>query len=51
MSDADKQSKKVMLDDGEVKPDGEKLQKVLARMGLGSRRKLSMVLICSQDLI
>ena len=40
MSDADKQSKKVILDDGEVKPDGEKLQKVLARMGLGSRRKL-----------
>ena len=24
----------------EVKPDGEKLQKVLARLGLGSRRKL-----------
>jgi 23S rRNA pseudouridine2605 synthase len=40
MSDADKQSKKVILDDGEIKPDGEKLQKVLARMGLGSRRKL-----------
>ena len=40
MSDADKQNKKVILDDGEVKPDGEKLQKVLARMGLGSRRKL-----------
>ncbi|MDB2557612.1 pseudouridine synthase [Luminiphilus sp.] len=40
MSDADKQIKKVILDDGEVKPDGEKLQKVLARIGLGSRRKL-----------
>ncbi|MDB2512009.1 pseudouridine synthase [Luminiphilus sp.] len=40
MSDADKQIKKVIVDDGEVKPDGEKLQKVLARIGLGSRRKL-----------
>jgi 23S rRNA pseudouridine2605 synthase len=40
MSDADKHSKKVILDDDEVKPEGEKLQKVLARVGLGSRRKL-----------
>ena len=39
MSDADKHSK-VILDEAEVKPDGEKLQKVLARIGLGSRRKL-----------
>ena len=40
MSDADNKSKKELLDDDEVKPEGEKLQKVLARMGLGSRRKL-----------
>ena len=40
MSKSDAQSEKLIVGDVAVKPDGEKLQKVLARMGLGSRRKL-----------
>ena len=40
MSKSDTQSEKLIVGDVAVKPDGEKLQKVLARMGLGSRRKL-----------
>ena len=40
MSKSDTQTEKLIMGDVAVKPDGEKLQKVLARMGLGSRRKL-----------
>ena len=40
MSKSDSQNQKLTVGDLAVKPDGEKLQKVLARMGLGSRRKL-----------
>ena len=40
MSKSDTQTEKLIVGDVAVKPDGEKLQKVLARMGLGSRRKL-----------
>ena len=40
MSKSDTQAEKLIVGDVAVKPDGEKLQKVLARMGLGSRRKL-----------
>ena len=40
MTQSDLKSEKLVVGDVAVKPDGEKLQKVLARMGLGSRRKL-----------
>ena len=40
MSESDTQTEKLLVGDVAIKPDGEKLQKVLARMGLGSRRKL-----------
>ena len=40
MSKSDTQTEKLIVGDVAVKPDGEKLQKVLARTGLGSRRKL-----------
>ena len=40
MSKSDIQTEKLIVGDVVVKPDGEKLQKVLARIGLGSRRKL-----------
>ena len=40
MSKSDTPAEKLIVGDVAVKPDGEKLQKVLARMGLGSRRKL-----------
>ncbi len=40
MTQSDLKSEKLIVGDVAVKPDGEKLQKVLARMGLGSRRKL-----------
>lgn len=40
MSDFERTADRLLVGDGEVKPDGEKLQKVLARMGYGSRRGL-----------
>lgn len=40
MSKSPEQSTKLIVGDVAVKPEGEKLQKVLARVGLGSRRKL-----------
>ncbi len=40
MSDSERKAEKVIVGDVAVKPDGEKLQKVLARMGYGSRRRL-----------
>lgn len=40
MSDLERTADRLLVGDGEVKPDGEKLQKVLARMGYGSRRGL-----------
>lgn len=40
MSDFERSSDRLRVGDVEVKPDGEKLQKVLARMGYGSRRRL-----------
>ena len=40
MSGPDSNTETLVVDNGAEKPDGEKLQKVLARMGYGSRRKL-----------
>jgi 23S rRNA pseudouridine2605 synthase len=40
MSGLDTNTETLVVDNGSEKPDGEKLQKVLARMGYGSRRKL-----------
>ena len=40
MSGPDSSTETLVVEKGAEKPDGEKLQKVLARMGYGSRRKL-----------
>ena len=40
MSSPDNNTETLGVDNGSEKPDGEKLQKFLARMGYGSRRKL-----------
>ena len=39
MSGPDSSTETLVVEKGAEKPDGEKLQKVLARMGYGSRRK------------
>ena len=43
MSDSERKAEKVTVGDVAVKPDGEKLQKVLARMGYGSRKTLEVL--------